>query len=344
MADGNPGDIFLRHSAAVLDALVSSPAIAEPGPNSAKPTTRASSTAPDGASAVSAVPTPPSTPSPKSAGSSVSAPDGPSPSERINAILNRMAQPTRAAAPEATTLTMSSAPGPAATPSAPAPPVAAMPRPPTIEATMRRLRARLPRSPVVLLLIAAVAAVLIILLLFASCGRSSNNQSLTVITSSRPAADSAAPPPAATDDPIQVRSASSECPSGSTSAMDAFNGQEGKAWDCVRAYHIDGQILTIDLGKSYQVTAISIVPGWDHVDPDGTDEWTKHRTAEKVSYQFDDPNQTTYTQETLNRREAVTTKIDPPVAATQIVLTILNSSGDPSVNDTAVSSILITGH
>jgi hypothetical protein len=46
----------------------------------------------------------------------------------------------------------------------------------------------------------------------------------------------------------------------------------------------------------------------------------------------------------MDQRKEVTSKIDPPVTASEITVTILESTGDKSINDTAISSIIITGH
>ncbi|WP_280455363.1 hypothetical protein [Nocardia brasiliensis] len=63
----------------------------------------------------------------------------------------------------------------------------------------------------------------------------------------------------------------------------------------------------------------------------------------RVSYQFADPDTTTYTQQTLDQRALVVTKLAPPVSASKIVLTVLASKGDPTVNTVAISSIMIIG-
>lgn len=128
-----------------------------------------------------------------------------------------------------------------------------------------------------------------------------------------------------------------------TDGMDAFSGEPDKAWSCPRAYKIDGQVLRIDLGKEYKIDSIAIVPGWDHVGTDGADQWMKYRTVNRVSYQLNDDDKTTYTQETLDQRSMVVTQIDPPIKASEIVLTVLKSSGDNSNNSVAISSIVITG-
>ncbi|MBL1079785.1 discoidin domain-containing protein [Nocardia sp. 2] len=149
--------------------------------------------------------------------------------------------------------------------------------------------------------------------------------------------------PPAQGSQIHIRAAESKCPPGSTPGIDAFEGTPGKAWSCQRAFRLDGQVLRIDLGGTYDVASIAIVPGWDHIAADGTDQWTRYRTASRVSYRFNDPAATTYTQETLDQRTQVVTMFDPPVRASRIFLTILKSSGEPSINTTAISSIVITG-
>src|SRR5262245_55988585 len=103
-------------------------------------------------------------------------------------------------------------------------------------------------------------------------------------TATAPASAPAAPPPPAdvsVEAPIQVKSATTQCPAGSTDGMDAFGGEPGKAWSCVRAFKVDGQLMTIDLGKQYEIDSIGIVPGFDHIAADGTDEWAEHRTVSR---------------------------------------------------------------
>lgn len=206
----------------------------------------------------------------------------------------------------------------------------------------KRLAPRL-RKPAVMLSAGAVLVVVLVLVLVTTGGEA---QQPAITTSVTPTPAPVATEPTESNSgakPIDVVSATSHCPPGSTDGMDAFSGEAGKAWSCVRAYNVDGQVLTIDLGGVHLVESIAIVPGWDHIRADGVDEWTRHRTASKVSYQFDNENYTTYTQETLDQRGVVTTEMNPPVRASQVILTILASSGDRSLRDTAVSSIVITG-
>jgi len=191
--------------------------------------------------------------------------------------------------------------------------------------------------------VAGVLVVLLVLVLITTSGGDQKTNQIAVITPAAIPTPQPATSTAPADAPIQVKSAVSHCPPGGTPAMDAFSG-DGKAWSCARAYSIDGQVLTISLGRTYEVDSIGIVPGWDHVGTDGADEWAKYRTVSRVSYRFDDSDTTTYTQQTMDQRMLVVTKLNPPVRASKVVLTVLASKGDPSVNTTAISSIVISGH
>ncbi|MBB5918741.1 hypothetical protein BJY24_007653 [Nocardia transvalensis] len=193
----------------------------------------------------------------------------------------------------------------------------------------------------------AVAAVLIVLLIIALLSTGDGDEpSNKVMVTQAPAATAppSSAPAAPGPSPIQPKSVQAHCPKGATEGMDAFSGEPGKAWRCPRAYKVDGQVLTIDLGKTYDIESIGIVPGFDSVGPDGVDQWNKYRTVSRVSYRFNDATATTYTQQTLDQRNVVNTEIKPAVSASKITLTVLESKGDPSVNITAISSIVITGH
>ncbi|AHH16424.1 F5/8 type C domain-containing protein [Nocardia nova SH22a] len=342
------GDVFLRHRGAVLDAVLSDPSF---GPPESTPAATADGPAspPDDPSSVAAQPIP----SPDSAPSARRVDTGPRASDRIMALLSGESaggpaqldftsdfseRSGRLGAAEQSSAAESGAPEQAAKPAA------------------RDRQADLPqqiltqiRKPKVALAIAGVLAVLLVLVLVTTGGKDNRTQPLAVVTpaSQAPAAPSKAPGDGSAESSSAVlapKSAVSKCSAGSTDGMDAFSGEPGKAWSCKRSFKIDGQILTIDLGKRYQVDSIGIVPGWDSVGADGSDQWSKYRTVSRVSYEFNDPTQKKYTQETLDQRSLVVTKIDPPVNASKIILTVQQSKGDTSVNTTAISSIVITGH
>ncbi|GAB2452738.1 hypothetical protein [Nocardia tengchongensis] len=340
MPDEDCGDDFLRHRTAVLDALLADPALGR----TTKPDTKESvgefDLGPD-----------PSTADPAFGGSTVAAPDpgagGPKASERILALLNGQTGDNSAGLDLSGVL---SAPGSAKS----APDNRTEPEPPRRTTPPRSDRARelvaVIRKPKAVLAIGAALTVVVIVALLVSAGESSPPAAPVYATAAPTSAGTAAAPNTTTTTTttsaaaaLQVKSAQSHCPPGGTPAMDAFAGP-GKAWSCARAYKVDGQVLTIDLGGTYQVESIGIVPGWDAIGADGVDQWTKYRTASRISYRFDDANATIYTQQTLDQRSLVVTKMSPPVSASRITVTVLASKGDPTVNITALSSIVIEGH
>lgn len=173
---------------------------------------------------------------------------------------------------------------------------------------------------------------------------------------------------AGADGPIGIKRADSRCTAGSTDPMQAFDNDVNTAWMCVPAYGVPGTVLRVEFDNWYVVTGVSIVPGWNRVNPDGSDEWLKHKTAATVEYQFNDPDETRLTQQTNNIRDEVVTSVQPPVLASAMTITITefgtptgpvadtrNVPGQGGVivsdtpktgdlNDFAVSSISIIGH
>ncbi|WP_280384797.1 discoidin domain-containing protein [Nocardia wallacei] len=343
-------DVFLRHRGAVLDALLSDPAFgqspsapAAPDADSGVPSARVELSEPVSRGPVSEPVSAPRRPS-----------GGPKASDRIMALLNGQPPDSQSGGIEFTSDFAETAGNrlsapPKAAESEPEPErakPAQEQRPAGAAGVANDVLTQL-RKPKIALAAAGVLAVLLVLVLVTTGGKEKGSDQVVVVTPV--AAAPASPQPSASgkaDAPgqaIQVKSARAHCPSGSTDAMDAFAGQAGKAWSCVRAYKLDGQVLTIDLGKNYKVDSIGIVPGWDGVGSDGADQWNKYRTVSRVSYQFNDSNSSTYTQQTLDQRSLVVTNLSPAVNASKVTLTILESKGDPSVNTTAISSIVITG-
>lgn len=350
----DPGDVFLRHRGAVLDALLSDPAFGEVGPATEPVSSGPLAGDPDfgdpgtdgaplfGAAASLEGAMPESAPPPRRSS------DGPKASERIIALLN--GQPSDSAPGLDFSSDYSDVAAKQPPPAEPAESASGAGRPAKARGPEAAERAadlaKKLKNPKVALAVCGVLAVLLILALVTTGGKDDAPAAdrIAVITPSATAAPTSKPSEAASSGTITVKSATAHCPPGSTPGMDAFSGQQGKAWSCARAYKVDGQVLSIDLGKTYQIDSIGIVPGWDSVGGDGVDQWTKYRTASRVSYQFDDPNQTTYTQQTLDQRTLVVTKFEVPVQASKVTLRILESKGDPTINTTAISSIVITGH
>ncbi len=93
--------------------------------------------------------------------------------------------------------------------------------------------------------------------------------------------------------------AAGSCPAGSTSAQTMAGADPRNAFVCVRN-GIDGQVIDIDLSKTYVITAISLTPGWIGQDASGVAQWSQHRVVTTVQYAFNDTERTLITQDTKN--------------------------------------------
>jgi hypothetical protein len=182
--------------------------------------------------------------------------------------------------------------------------------------------------------LAAIAAVVVIVLVVAavvlpgggndkSSSTASTTPAYTVPTMTQSAPPTSGPPaPAGADGPIVIRRADSRCTAGSTDPMQAFDNDVNTAWMCVPAYGVPGTVLRVEFDNWYVITGVSIVPGWNRVNPDGSDEWLKHMTVAAVEYQFNDPDETRLAQQTNNIRNEVSTPVQPPVLASAMTITI----------------------
>jgi len=141
-------------------------------------------------------------------------------------------------------------------------------------------------------------------------------------------------PPPNTDGPLPF-TASSDCPPGSTSAQSVADPSSTTPWVCVRS--VDGQVLEIDLGRTFVITAVSIVPGAvnkTEVSPDQPDPWLQHRVVTRVQWQFNDTERTVKNQNTGNVRGEAVESIRPGVLASKITLIIQETSRPPAIAPT----------
>ncbi|NTY62542.1 discoidin domain-containing protein [Mycolicibacterium sphagni] len=142
-------------------------------------------------------------------------------------------------------------------------------------------------------------------------------------------------PPPNTDGPLPF-TASSDCPAGSTSAQSVADPNSTTPWVCVRS--VDGQVLQIDLGRTFVITAVSIVPGAvNRVDNGGgdggdqTDPWLQHRVVTRLQWQFNDTDRTVKSQNTGNVRGEAVEPIRPGVLASRITVIIQETSRPPVI-------------
>lgn len=162
----------------------------------------------------------------------------------------------------------------------------------------------------------------------------------TAVVQPAPAPPSAAAP-ADRDEPIGY-TASATCPAGSTSAAALTDARRGSAWTCVRGQpgaRVDGQVLRVDLGGSYVLTALSITPGWVAKTPGAADEWLQHRVVSRLQYVFDDADRTIFTQDTGDVHGPVTTALPRPVLASRATVIVLQTARPPASPPASTSGV-----
>jgi len=145
-------------------------------------------------------------------------------------------------------------------------------------------------------------------------------------------ATTAAPTPVAaeaagSDRPLPF-TASANCPAGSTSAQTLAGADPTNAFVCVRNL-IDGQVIQIDLSKTYVITAISITPGWVGKDSSGASQWAQHRVVTRAQYVFNDTDRTMIVQDTGNVHGEAVQPVKH-VLASKITMLILQTSRPPA--------------
>jgi hypothetical protein len=146
----------------------------------------------------------------------------------------------------------------------------------------------------------------------------------------------AAPAPVAveaagTDRPLSF-TASANCPAGSTSAQTLDGTDPTNAFVCVRDL-VDGQVVRLDLPKTYVITAISLTPGWIGKDSSGRSQWAQHRVVTRVQYAFNDTDHTMIMQETGNVHGEAVQPVKH-VLASKITMLILQTSRPPAETTT----------
>jgi hypothetical protein len=126
--------------------------------------------------------------------------------------------------------------------------------------------------------------------------------------------------------------ASADCPPGSTSAQALTDTTTDSAWVCVRGTanaRVDGQVLRVDFGRTYALSAVSVTPGWVAKTPGGKDEWLQHRVVSRLQYVFNDDARTVFTQDTGTTHGPVTAALPHPVLASRVTVTVLATARPP---------------
>lgn len=82
--------------------------------------------------------------------------------------------------------------------------------------------------------------------------------------------------------PLMPKSVSSSCPAGSTRAQLAFSSRKEEAWRCFRAHGMNGQIINMIFASNVCVKSVTIMPGWNYVEPNGTDHWNESKLVARI--------------------------------------------------------------
>ena len=179
----------------------------------------------------------------------------------------------------------------------------------------------------------AVAVTAAVLMTFRDTAPAPQTSAPTPVLVAAPPPQPASAPAAESDQAIPY-TASANCPTGSTSAQALTDTTGDSAWVCVRGLQgatVDGQVLHVDFGRSYVLSAVSVTPGWVAKTPGGKDEWLQHRVVSRLQYMFNDTDRTIVTQDTANTRGPVTTALPKKVMASAVTVVILQTSRPPSL-------------
>jgi hypothetical protein len=181
-------------------------------------------------------------------------------------------------------------------------------------------------------LLGAVAVIMTALVTFSDTAPAPSPRPMpSAVASAGPVPTTTAPQ--ADQDQAIAYTASADCPAGSTSAQALTDTTSDSAWVCVRGAQgarVDGQVLRIDFGRSYVISAVSVTPGWIAKTPAGKDEWLQHRVVSRLQYIFDDTDRTVFTQDTGNAHGPVTTPLPHKVLASRVAVVILQTARPPA--------------
>jgi hypothetical protein len=182
-------------------------------------------------------------------------------------------------------------------------------------------------------LVVAIVAIVGAFVVFSPDTPATRDTATPTAAAAASAAPTSAPPPPPDQDQALAFTASANCPAGSTSAQALTDTASDSAWVCVRGApggQVDGQVLHIDLGRSYVLSAVSITPGWVAKTPGGKEEWLAHRVITRLQYIFNDDERTIVTQDTGNTHGPVTTPLPKKVLASRVTVIILQTSRPPA--------------
>ncbi|OBK36999.1 hypothetical protein A5658_04900 [Mycobacterium sp. 1245111.1] len=127
--------------------------------------------------------------------------------------------------------------------------------------------------------------------------------------------------------PLMPSDVKSECPAGSSPNPGLiFGSDKSQAWICTRVYGVDSGVLTISFNQPVIVSSITVVAGFDYVEPSGADHWNEHRVVTQILWRF--PGQIV---QKINPTRGGATLTLPNIATQVITATIQKTQRPPAV-------------
>lgn len=169
-----------------------------------------------------------------------------------------------------------------------------------------------------------------------------------------PIVDAAAPPAGPTSGPLPPDKVEAPaCASRSWPPANAFSGKPEEAWVCVRAFNTNLQTIIITYAKPVVVCSIFVVPGFEHIDNNGRNEWNEHRIVTMINWRVGGQ---TFPQ-TIEPEAHTGATVQIPCVATQVITGTIfqtvppppvegdNGPSDQDVNSTfAIKTITVNGY
>ncbi|HEX9891654.1 MAG TPA: discoidin domain-containing protein [Actinomycetota bacterium] len=126
-------------------------------------------------------------------------------------------------------------------------------------------------------------------------------------------------------------------------APNAIDADDATAW-CVPGDG-GGHFLAVDLGGPFEVTSVSIIPGYAKVDPQtGDDRFSENRRILRARIAFD---QLPAAERTFDppKPRLMRTSIEPPVQTTAVVIEPLDTTppSQPNRDYTCISNVVVFG-
>lgn len=160
-----------------------------------------------------------------------------------------------------------------------------------------------------------------------------DSASAIVPVAAAPSSAAPASPAAAAngDRPLRYTAdAAGSCPAGSTAAQTMDGADPRNAFVCVRKGVGDGQVIEIELQKSYVVTAVCLTPGWIGQDSSGVMRWSQHRVVKVVQYMFNDTERTVLEHDTKSVHGEACKPVKPGVVASSLQILIRETGRPPA--------------